>query len=134
MSYTPRRFNLSPKLKLGVGRGFSPNKLLKISSTLFLLLALGLTANSARLIWQHQAQAKNQSSPEPRVLGASDTAAKQAEKSNYFEFEEYKIKNGDTLFNVSQRYNISWTTLATLNELKSPFTLKRGQTLKIPKQ
>jgi hypothetical protein len=57
----------------------------------------------------------------PQVLGASD---EQNGNAN-LQFIDYKVQKGDTLFNLSQKYNISWTTLATLNNLESPFTLNR---------
>lgn len=44
----------------------------------------------------------------------------------------YKVKKGDTLFNLSQRYSVSWQTLAELNGLAEPYVLKAGQDLKIP--
>ena len=44
----------------------------------------------------------------------------------------YTIEAGDTLFNLSQRYGVSWQTLAELNNLKEPYTLKIGQKIKIP--
>jgi LysM repeat protein len=65
----------------------------------------------------------------PQVLGATDIK----KDINLIEFAEYKVQKGDTLFNISQKYNINWATLATLNNLKSPFVLKPGQIIKIPK-
>lgn len=44
----------------------------------------------------------------------------------------YEIKRGDTLFNVSQKYGISWQTLAEINNLREPYVLKIGQKLKTP--
>ncbi|MBI4050717.1 MAG: LysM peptidoglycan-binding domain-containing protein [Candidatus Doudnabacteria bacterium] len=44
----------------------------------------------------------------------------------------YKVKRGDTLFNISQRYSVSWQTLAEINNLPTPYTLKVGQEIKIP--
>lgn len=69
---------------------------------------------------------------EPKVLGSSDTRT--PEQDNAVQFTSYTVQKGDTLFNIAQKFNISWTTLATLNNLKSPFYLKPGQTLKVPKQ
>lgn len=134
MGYTPRKFNLSPKLKLGVGRGVTLPKILKFFGGVFVFFALLLTAHTARLVWQHTAFAKNQS-PNPEVLGDNTGNSDIDENNNnYFEFIEYIVQKGDTLFNVSQAHNIKWTTLATINDLQSPFTLKPGQIIKIPKQ
>lgn len=55
------------------------------------------------------------------------------EQEKPVEFETYQVRRGDTLFNVSQKYEISWQTLAELNGLEPPYTLKIGQKLNIPK-
>jgi hypothetical protein len=48
------------------------------------------------------------------------------------EYQMYSVKKGDTLFNLSQRFNVSWQTLADLNGLQEPYVLKIGQQIKIP--
>ena len=45
----------------------------------------------------------------------------------------YEVKRGDTLFNLSVQYNISWENLAEINNLDEPYTLKIGQEIKIPR-
>ena len=52
--------------------------------------------------------------------------------SSPVELETYLVKKGDTLFNVSQKYGLSWQTLAQINNLSEPYLLKIGQELKIP--
>lgn len=125
---TRKKFELSPRLKLGVGRGYSQNKALKIGAVACLCLAGALALYGARLIFTNSGALDKAA---PQVLGASDFQGQQTEPQ--VEFLEYKVKSGDTLFNVSQKFNINWTTLSTLNNIKSPFTLKPGQILKIPK-
>ena|SRR5581483_2239445 len=120
------KFELSPRLKLGVGRGYSQNQILKIAAVICLVLALGLTINAVRLIFS---KSSSQAQNDPQVLGASDV-----KQNDSLQFMNYTVGKGDTLFNVSQKFNISWSALATLNSLKSPFYLKVGQTLKVPKQ
>jgi hypothetical protein len=126
-----KKFELSPRLKLGVGRGYSQNQVLKYGAFFCLLIAGGLTLNAVRLVFFSNISASTAAQAAPQVLGASDT--KDEAVAPTVQFIEYKIQKGDTLFNVSQKFNISWTTLATLNNLKSPFTLKTGQVIKIPK-
>ena len=124
------KFELSPRLKLGVGRGYSQNQILKFSAIACLVLALVLTANAFRLV----VKGKNQTTTNtlaPQVLGASDT--KQPSALPTLQFTAYTVQKGDTLFNISQKFNIDWSMLATLNNLKSPFTLKSGQVINIPK-
>lgn len=123
MSSKNKKFELSPRLKLGVGRGYSQNQILKFSAILCLVIAALLATNAIRLVI-------NSNNPtEPQVLGATDTQ----EETKTVEFTNYTVQKGDTLFNISQKFNIEWSTLAVLNNLKSPFVLKPGQTINIPK-
>ncbi|MFA5991427.1 MAG: LysM domain-containing protein [Candidatus Doudnabacteria bacterium] len=129
MPFHNKKFELSPRLKLGVGRGYTQNQILKTAAIVCLVFALGLSFNAVNLMVKSQPSAKT---AEPQVLGASDT--KNIDQDNAVQFTSYAVQKGDTLFNIAQKFNISWTTLATLNNLKSPFYLKPGQTLKVPKQ
>lgn len=61
-------------------------------------------------------------SADKEILGEQQPAA----------LEIYEVQRGDTLFNVSQKYGISWQTVAQINNLKEPYILKAGQKLKIP--
>ena len=125
-----KKFELSPRLKLGVGRARSQNQILKIASIFCLVLATVLVFYAFRLVLG----SKNSTVANigaGQVLGASDV--KPSATGSQVQFMDYTVQKGDTLFNVSQKYNISWSTLATINSLKSPYTLKPGQVLKIPK-
>lgn len=124
MFFRKKNFELSPRLSLSVGRAYSKSKILKISGIVCLLLSLGLTINAINLITSKSGQ----NPKEGEILGTVDI------QNTKPEFIEYEVQKGDTLFNLSQKYNISWVTLANLNNLKSPFTLKPGQTIQIPKQ
>ena len=119
-----KRVELSPKLKLGVGRSYSSTSLLKLSGSVFLVFALILTVQTLIQIVRHKsAPVAAVSQPEPKVLGASDEL-----------FTIYEVKAGDTVFTIAQNHgNISWSTIATLNNLTPPFKLKIGQKLKLPK-
>ncbi len=121
------KIRLSPKLRLGVGRGYSKHRLLKITTTTFFLLGLALAGNAVKYLVQNSNTVTNAS---PQVLGATDSTI---ETTSYIApYKDYVVQKGDTLFNISQNINISWTTLAELNQIKAPFTLKSGQTIKIP--
>lgn len=109
---------------MGVGRGFSKQSYLKYIGFLFLALSIILTGRTVYLF------STKSPTPNPQVLGDSDDQA----PANNSGFVEYTVKSGDTIFNIGQEYKVSWTTLATLNGLSAPFTLKPGQTLKIPQQ
>lgn len=122
---------LSPRLRYGIGRGSSQNQILKYAAIFFLTLAAGLAINAARLMFFGKISTQATGSSEtPQVLGAS---AVKTQPAPSFQMTEYKVQKGDTLFNISQKFNINWTTLATLNNLKSPFVLKPGQIIKVPK-
>jgi hypothetical protein len=131
MAYFHKKFELCPRLKSAVGRGYNHNKILKISSFAFLVLAVGLSFNAIRLIYFNRDNQDLSAALTPQVLGASEV--KEQNGSAQIQFVEYKVQKGDTLFNISQKFSINWSTLATLNNLKSPFALKPGQTLKVPR-
>lgn len=126
MPFRNKKFELSPRLKLGVGRGYSQNQILKFSAIIFLILAAVLTGYSLRLIFKSAG-----STADPQILGVSDI--KDLKPNATLEFNNYIVQKGDTLFNISQKFKIDWSTLAMLNNLKSPFILKTGQTINIPK-
>ena len=123
-----KQIELSPRLKLGVGRGHS-NKLLKYGAFACLSLAVILAAHASWLVLKG---GQPGDAGAPRVLGATDIRQVSDGGQPAPRIIEYQVGKGDTLFNISQKFNISWTTVATLNNLSSPFTLKPGQILKIP--
>lgn len=118
MWYRQNKIRLSPKLKLGVGRGHYKRYLLKIGGVCCLILALFLGIHALWLT-------TSKPSPEGQVLGESTKAPEQ-------HFSDYAVRKGDTLFNISQQFSIPWTTLAELNHLTPPFSLKTDQILKVP--
>jgi hypothetical protein len=126
MAKSRNKVHLSPQLKLGVGRGYSKNNILKYSGFSFLFLSLLLFGWIISVVAKHSSQVAQNNSANPQVLGATDNKADP--------FLTYTVQKGDTVFNIAQKYNLNWATLATINNLASPFTLKPGQTLKIPNQ
>ncbi|HEX5429499.1 MAG TPA: LysM peptidoglycan-binding domain-containing protein [Patescibacteria group bacterium] len=69
------------------------------------------------------------------VLGASTqnpTADATSTTQASDQFTTYIVKDGDTLFNISQKYNIKWDLIAQVNSLAEPYVLHAGDTLKIP--
>lgn len=118
------KIKLSRRLKWSVGKTQTSGSRLWMLGGLCLLIAVGLTFNVFK-------SSKNTAeATEPRVLGAATqtpTAAK-------VQFIDYQVQRGDTLFSISQKYNISWGTLAELNDVQAPFNLKKDQTIKVPIQ
>lgn len=48
--------------------------------------------------------------------------------------ESYTVKQKQTIMDIAEKYNVSWKKLARINNLKPPYSLKRGETLFIPKK
>jgi LysM repeat protein len=125
MKYPKSKVRLSKQLKLGVGRSYSKNTFFKYAGFLFLLISLSLGGYSIYVATS--GPSNNPSETNPQVLGDADNQPNLA-------LTEYTVKKGDTIFNIAQQHNMSWTTLATLNNLSSPFTLQIGQKIQIPAQ
>ena len=45
----------------------------------------------------------------------------------------YTVKAGDTLWGIGQKYHMSYMKIAQANNISSPFVIRPGQVLKIPK-
>jgi len=72
----------------------------------------------------------------PHQATTTDNQPKQilGEQKRQAEYLDHIVKRGETLFNISQTYGLSWQTLAEINELREPYTLRLGQKLKIPQK
>jgi LysM repeat protein len=82
---------------------------------------LGVATNSS-------VEAEAEEKPTPKVAQTtSNTTA-----SGDDQFTSYTVKNGDTLFNISQSYNVKWDLIAQFNDLSEPYMLHGGQVLRIP--
>lgn len=46
--------------------------------------------------------------------------------------QTYTVKDGDTLYAVGQQLGKDWKKIAELNNLEPPYSLKVGQTIKLP--
>ena len=46
----------------------------------------------------------------------------------------YTVKVGDTLFSVMRKNEVHWRVLAQLNNIKPPYSLTVGQSIKLPSQ
>lgn len=52
--------------------------------------------------------------------------------SNPVSTRTYTVKSGDTLYGIAQTYHTTVKAIATLNNLKPPYTIYKGQVLKLP--
>ncbi len=124
MSLSKNKVKLSPRLQMGVGRRTGQNNIFKYGTGLFLVASAALLIRAGYMVVSHSGDdAKN-----PQVLGADTEQPAESQPL----FTEYEVQADDTLFSISQEHSIDWTTLATLNNLKAPFTLAPGQIVKIP--
>ncbi|MFT9412338.1 LysM peptidoglycan-binding domain-containing protein [Liquorilactobacillus hordei] len=57
--------------------------------------------------------------------------AKQATSTGTNSTSTYTVKSGDTLSKIATSYNTTYSKLAALNNIKSPYIIRIGQTLKI---
>lgn len=70
-----------------------------------------------------------QNGAKPEILGAT-TEAVQAKPT----FTDYTVSRGETLFTISQKFGVPTETLAQLNDIRPPFTVKAGEVIKVPAQ
>lgn len=119
------RPHLSPELRAQITPHHSRDRKFVVAGGFFLVLSMILAIN---LVWPKNKSQVNISkqTDEKQVLGTTSTQEPQEE------FTSYAVKNGDTLFNISQQYNIKWDLIASVNNLSEPYILHPGQILKIP--
>lgn len=136
--------HLSPELRAQITPSARKDMKLTVAGIFFLCASVGLTIN----LWSGEetsATSNNtavsgltQFEPTPiseqkQVLGESTQAPTESPTTTPdTAFTEYTVKSGDTLFNISQQYNIRWDLIAQINNLSEPYMLHGGQKLKIP--
>src|SRR6185436_2934448 len=135
MKYT--KPHLSPELRAQITPHSKRDVRLTLAGVFFLLISLGLVYN----LWpkKDSAQVNNKSTltniqSNKQVLGATtqNPTPTPPPATSDPQFTQYTVKNGDTLFNISQKYNVRWDSIAQINNLAEPYVLHAGQNLKIP--
>ncbi len=124
MLSSKNKIKLAPRLRWGVGRDTNKINFFKIGGGIFLVLSAALIIRAGWLLFSGTDSPANN----PQVLGEADNNS--AEQL----FTEHQVETGETLFSIAKDNGVDWTMLATINNLKAPFTLQVGQKLKIPKQ
>jgi LysM repeat protein len=136
--------HLSPELRAQITPHTRKDSKYAMAGVFFLLLSAFLTYNlwpkanssssnnnAVATFTQTVDLASTVNTDQPKaVLGASTEATQSVDNTS--DFTSYVVKNGDTLFNISQQYNIKWDLIASVNNLAEPYVLHAGQTLKIP--
>lgn len=126
-----QKIKLSKNLKLGVSGPASQSALFKVGGVFFLAMSILLAVNIYNNVkgrGSNSAAPEIKISTEPQVLGVFDSKTETSPP----QIISYSVKKGDTLFNIAQKHHIGWQIIATLNNLKPPYSLKIGSTLKIP--
>ena len=85
-----------------------------------------LSSNNKTVAGLTQTSPASPETSQKQVLGTSTQADATPQ------FTQYTVKNGDTLFNISQKYNVRWDSIAQLNNLSEPYILHAGQIINIP--
>jgi LysM repeat protein len=135
--------HLSPELRAQITPSARRDVKLTAAGVFFLLASVALTINlwsrdNASLASNNTAVSTlaqseiSQISNEKAVLGESTQATAPTPSTLETAFTEYTVKSGDTLFNISQQYNIRWDLIGQINNLSEPYMLHAGQKLKIP--
>jgi LysM repeat protein len=139
--------HLSPELRAQITPQHKRDRKMTAAGVILLLASVGLGYN----IWPKsddltttinnklesigaQTQGVSFGTEDKQVLGAATSSAEEAPQaaSQNEEFTSYTVKAGDTLFNISQQYNVKWDLIAQFNNLQEPYLLHGGDTLRIP--
>jgi LysM repeat protein len=143
------KIKLSDNLKMGVAGPTSQSTFFKYGGVIFLLLSLYLAHNIYKELKDNgvgSVQVATSANLKQQVLGAYDQSSAAAatttasniitpgtaQTSSNINFSTYKVQKGDTIFGIAQTEHVGWAIIATLNKLKSPYTLHIGQILKLP--
>lgn len=131
MPKTKEKIKLSENLKMGVSGPTSQGTFFKFGGVFFLILSLVLVFNIFNQLKKSPAFASNTNSDanQSQVLGAF---SQNPNPNGQIQTAVYIVQTGDTLFNIAQSQNLNWQVIATLNNLKAPYTLKAGTKLKLP--
>lgn len=115
-----KRIRLSRKLNWSVG---------KSQHTGFYFWTIGSLCLAAAVVIIVRTNSGLQNGAKPEVLGAATETA-QTKPS----FTDYTVNRGETLFTISQKFGVPTETLAQLNDIRPPFTVKAGEIIKVPAQ
>lgn len=53
-------------------------------------------------------------------------------ENTHIDWAEYKVRKGESLQHIADKYNIHWKRLASVNTLTPPYTLLTGQVVRVP--
>jgi membrane-bound lytic murein transglycosylase D len=83
----------------------------------------------------HEKESTTASTTQKQTTGNNTATASNETASGYSEFEYYTVRNGDNIWNISQKYDgISSDDIMQFNKISNEKGLVVGQKLKIPKK
>jgi len=88
-------------------------------------------ARKFNISWQSIATANNITSPYVISLGQQiviPILSETASRCNLI----YVVKNGDSLYGIARKYGVTWESIATANNITSPYVISVGQRLTVP--
>lgn len=128
MKYT--KAHLSPELRAQITPSNRRDVKLTAAGVIFLGLSIVMVIN----LWPSKSKTPltNNKPVETLVQTDKQVLGESTQAQPVPQFTQYTVKNGDTLFNISQQYNVRWDLIAQVNSLSEPYVLHAGQQLKIP--
>jgi len=125
------KIQLSDNLQMGIAAPSSQGTFFKVGGVIFMVLSILTAINIAK-----QMQKNNNSpvsTPTATVTTPQQVLGAYSNNSDQIQTTTYTVQAGDTLFDIAQNQGVSWQVIATLNNLKQPYTLKPGIKIKLPK-
>ncbi|MCF0237412.1 MAG: M23 family metallopeptidase [Sphaerochaetaceae bacterium] len=68
----------------------------------------------------------------PLIAQSLSISQQSAFSKNLVKYQEYKIKEGDSLVSIAQEFGINYQTIISINQIKSASSLFIGSTIQIP--
>lgn len=112
MNFSNRHLSLSKRLQYSVGKGKS------VKSYLLLFITLGLATYSIFINVGRDANGADSA-----VLGANTQIVSST----------YVVNKGETIFSIAEKLEMDWKILASLNDLRAPYTVTPTQELIVEK-
>jgi LysM repeat protein len=80
-------------------------------------------------VYQYAHRSPRSSGTLPDTQSVLGVQKEDATPNNYY---YYDAQPGDSLFSISEKFQINWETVVQLNSLKEPFTVSTGQKIRLP--
>jgi LysM repeat protein len=125
------KIQLSDNLQMGIAAPSSQGTFFKVGGVIFMILSILTAINIAKQV--HKTNNSPANAPTATVTTPQQVLGAYSNNSDQIQTTTYVVQTGDTLFDIAQNQGVSWQIIATLNNLKQPYTLKPGTKIKLPK-